>query len=314
MNENFNITNENLPESYLINLKNEWRILAKILSRPIISIPLAVCIASIYFANTIYIQPFSLVLNIAAAILAGFASAGIWNAIKNMAGNTILVKKGSSAVRNLSLARRKIKNISERTNMKASTEETTNLLSLLEKDIANSIQEWNDIFPGVIKIEANYSLLAEKEHELNIIEREKEELNKQLSKEKELKAEDKEKLDKLVKKILQLSQEINKLKSKVIEPISLAEILGSRQYPSLLPKCLSDYEPAPTERVLTKPAPTEPLTEPVITEPVPIQPASTEPVSGKPASPLYPTRCKKCGKIFFPKSPLATLCDNCQGN
>jgi len=147
---------ENLPETVWTRLLREWKFIASILGRPLIFLSLGVCIVCLYFANTIDIQPFSLVMNLAASILAGVASGGIWDAIKTVMGKTILLKKGSSAVRNLSLARVKIKNISDRTKMKTTTEEIKNLLALLEKDISNSLQEWNDVLPGVTKIEGVY--------------------------------------------------------------------------------------------------------------------------------------------------------------
>lgn len=168
---------EKYPETAWTKLQNEWKIFISVLGRPNISIPLVLCGAALYFANTIYEQPSSLVLSIAATILAGIASGGIWDSIKNIMGNTLLIKKGNSAVRNLSSARLKIKNISERAKGKASTEEIGNLLSWLEKDIANSIQEWNDILPGVANIETIYALLGEKEAALEVTMSEKEELN-----------------------------------------------------------------------------------------------------------------------------------------
>ncbi len=147
---------ENLPETVWTRLLREWKFIASILGRPLIFLSLGVCVTCLYFANTIDIQPFSLVLNLAGSILAGVASGGIWDSIKTVMGKTILIKKGSSAVRNLSLARVKIENISERTRMKTTTDEIKNLLSLLEKDISNSLQEWNDILPGVTNIEKVY--------------------------------------------------------------------------------------------------------------------------------------------------------------
>jgi len=147
---------EDLSESDTRRLLGEWKFIGAILGRPVIFLSLGVCVVCLYFANTIDIQPFSLVLNLAASILAGVASGGIWDSIKTVMGKTVLTRKGSSAVRNLSLARLKVQNISERTKIKTPTGEIKNLLSLLEKDISNSLQEWNDILPGVTGIEKVY--------------------------------------------------------------------------------------------------------------------------------------------------------------
>lgn len=104
--------------------------------------------------------------------------------------------------------------------MDASTVEIRNLLGLLEKDVANSLQEWNDILPGVANIEVVYALLDEKENELNTAIQEKEELNKRLAQEKELQAGQKEKLqneiDKVKKRVSELTQETGRLRTQAV--------------------------------------------------------------------------------------------------
>ena len=221
MNQNGNKSKKEHPESIWVKVKKQWKIGLGIFAAPLIIIPVIACGLSLYFAREQFTkQPFSLVLNIIAAVLAGVASGGIWDSVKNMMGNTLLIKKGDSAVRNLSLARLKVKNISERTKKKASTEEIMNLLGLLEKDVANSLQEWNDILPGVANIEVVYGLLDEKENELNTAIQEKEELNNQLAQEKQFQAGEKEKLqndfDKMKKRVSELTQEIGRLQTQAV--------------------------------------------------------------------------------------------------
>lgn len=105
--------------------------------------------------------------------------------------------------------------------MKASTEETINLLSLLEKDIANSLQEWNDILPGAANIEVVYALLDEKENELNTAIQEKEELNKRLTHEKQFQPGEKERLqndyEKMKKRVSELTQEVSRLQTQAVK-------------------------------------------------------------------------------------------------
>lgn len=221
MNQNRNESKKEHPESIWVNVKKQWKIGLGVFLAPFIIIPLIACGLSLYFATyQITEQPFSLVLNIIAALLAAIASGGIWDTVKNMMGNTLLIKKGDSAVRNLSLGRLKVKNISERTKMKASPEEIMNLLGLLEKDVANSLQEWNDILPGVANIEVVYGLLAEKENDLSIAIQEKEELNNRLAQEEQFQAGEKEKLqkdfDKMRKRVLELTQEIGRLETQAV--------------------------------------------------------------------------------------------------
>jgi hypothetical protein len=169
------------------------------------------------------------------------ASGGIWDTVKNIMGNTLLIKKGNSAVRNLSLARLKVKKISERTKTKASPEEIMNLLGFLEKDVANSLQEWNDIIPGVANIEVVYGLLAERENELNVALQENEELNNRLAQEEQLQAGKKEELqeeiDKTRKRVLELNQEIGRLETQAVTTSGYSGYAGyNKVTPFLFPK------------------------------------------------------------------------------
>jgi flagellar biosynthesis protein FliQ len=141
MNQNKNESKKEHPESIWPKVWKQWKIGIGIFAAPYIIIPLIACVLSLYFATyQITDQSFSVVLNIIAALLLAVASGGIWDTVKNIMGNTLLIKKGNSAVRNLSLARLKVKKISERTKTKASPEEIMNLLGFLEKDVANYLQ------------------------------------------------------------------------------------------------------------------------------------------------------------------------------
>lgn len=207
-------------------LINEWGIALSGLFRPLVLIPIGISITSLYFAADITIdKKLSLVLNITATISLAFAGSFFYDAIKTSLGNNLLTKKGLSAVRNLSLARSKIKNITERTKNAGSTEETINLFSLLEKDIANATQECNDILPGVDEIEKVYILLSEKEVELKNTITQKKELQNNFEKEKELGDSDKikleEKIGKYGKKVSELKREIDILKITTSSPSSL---------------------------------------------------------------------------------------------
>ncbi len=242
-------------------LGNEWKLYISIFLKPLIIISVSLFLLSFYYANVTDItdKRLSLILNAFAALAIAFAGGFLYDAYKSLTGDTILIKKGLSAVRNLSLARYKTKNIVGRTKKGATSEEIENLLALLEKDIANATQEWNDILPGVDKIEEIYTVLAEKENELEIAQKEKEQLKDQQEREKELGESEKEKLRKdIVKKdeeVLRLSQEISKLQlaastpvSGVSRPILLADFVKtyspctSVSGESRLAKALRDYE------------------------------------------------------------------------
>ena len=202
-------------------LANEWLSFIGILCRPLILLPIIVSCISLYIANLSDIdKSLALILNIVAAILSALAGGAFYDSIKSITGDTILIKKGISAVRNLALVRMKAKNIYDRVKSNPPLDEISNLLLLIEKDVANSTQEWNDILPGVNRIEEAYNLLSEKETELNSTLMAKEQLENQRREETNLsdaeKAKLKRELDKKEEKIAELSLEVNQLKSKPI--------------------------------------------------------------------------------------------------
>ena len=221
--------------SALWKLWNEWRIFLWGFFRPLVIIPLVVTVVSLIIANKKDVdRTLSLVLQIVAALLAAIAGRFFYDVIRNVSESNLLKKKGLSAVRNLSLARVKIKSISDRVKGNASVEEIKNLLSLLEKDIANATQEWNDILPGIDKLEEVYTLLAEKEGELEHTEKQKDQLNKQFVETKELSDKErgnlKKMLDEKESRISDLSYETSRLRLKT-EPLVTAAggtyLLGS---------------------------------------------------------------------------------------
>ncbi len=264
-------------------LINEWKRVGKQFVHPLVLIPLIFSILTLYFANQEGVnKSLSITLTIIAAVLSAIAGAAFYDYIKALMGDTLLIKKGDSAVRHLFLVKHQIKNISERVKGKASPEEIVISLSFLEKLITNSIEEWNDIIPGIIKKEAVYELLAEKENELKGALKEKERLNEQLIQEKELKKEEKEWVDnelrKWEKKISELSEQINILK-RASGPKPLAQVFLEKH--SALANAISERQPA-----LTKPTPA-----------------------------LSAKRCSQCGRTYIPVGMSLldeTLCNECQ--
>lgn len=86
----------------------------------------------------------------------------------------------------------------------------------MEKDLGNSIKDWNDILPAVLEIEALYASLDQKENEKEGIKSELETLRAELEKEKTSK--EKEDLKKLIalkeREVLDLRAAIDALKSR----------------------------------------------------------------------------------------------------
>lgn len=208
--------------------KGEWAKFWAVLFRPLIIFPTLLTIVLLFVANTGSSpdKNFAILLNVLASISLALAGGFLTDSYKSLTGDQILIKKGLSAVRNLSLCRQKINSISKRAN-EASNGEMTNLLSMLEKDIANATQEWNDIIPGVTdNIEATYVLLKEKEEELRIAQGEREKL-----KELQAGAEQKEKLiEDQNRKITGLLQQIGKLEIKTSSPLFGASTLADKDF------------------------------------------------------------------------------------
>lgn len=203
-------------------LKNDWRLTRDLMLKPIVILPVILTFVALYSANTVSDTSYALLLNIAATLASAFAGGFLYDAYKTFTGNTLIIKKGQSAIRNLSLARYKIRNISNRATNDAPSVELSNLLSLLEKDIANATQEWNDIIPGVQQIEEMYKLIEEKENERQKENNEKQEIAKQLELSK-VDAAGKESLkseiSKKNKKIDELSSQIQILQANASSPL-----------------------------------------------------------------------------------------------
>src|SRR5512138_1268372 len=95
----------NISESGWRKLFESWDSFVTILLRPSIIIPVVGTALALYFGSFAAEgkTSFSLLANIIAVIAAGFSSARIWDSLKEASGNTILKKKGGSAVRSLTL-------------------------------------------------------------------------------------------------------------------------------------------------------------------------------------------------------------------
>jgi hypothetical protein len=255
------------PVGFLLSiykLLDEWGVFIRGILRPHVIIPLTFTIVALYCANTDGINKnLSLVLQIIATVVGGVAISFFYDIIRDALEGNLLIKKGLSAVRNLSLARLKIKNISYREKTGASSEETVNLLSLLEKDIANAVQEWNDILPGVGAIEEVYNLLAEKETDLQLAKEDKVQLEGHLKDQKVVgeneKGQLKEKLTKKEQRIAELESQIIKLRTKTdsvpftgsglgystVPGSSMSSFSPSSMYVKVCSKCGKTYDPSP---------------------------------------------------------------------
>jgi len=212
-------------------LLSTWISLLALLSGPAMLIPCGAAVVAFYAGNISGVsKEVSLILNILASLAAGVAGGVVVDWWKNISGNTIVIKKGQSAVRNLILIREKAKNVGARTRSKSNSAEIENLLDLLAKDLGNSIKDWNDILPGVAETEALYAKLDEKEKENDSIRSQVEKLQTDLEEQKTLTVAEKEELK---KSIAEKEEEASKLRGeiKALKGMTATSILTSTTTP-----------------------------------------------------------------------------------
>lgn len=207
----------------------EWQAFLCAFFRAPVIIPVLLVVLSLYFANGENVnRNFSILLQIIAVVFSAIGIGYMYDVVRNILREDILRKKGLSAIRNLALSRSKTKNIFLRTEGDAQYDEIKNLLSLLEKDIANAVQEWEDVYPGISKTAEIYNVLSEKEGELEKARKEKDILCKQLTDEKELNEKEKESLNKELskkeKRISELSIEMTQLRMEKTGALTLDQI------------------------------------------------------------------------------------------
>jgi hypothetical protein len=158
----------------------QWSIFLQIVLQPggiICIVSSAIAIILSYNSND---RNLSLILSIAASALTSVFGALCYDRYKEISGNTVLVKKGQGAVRSLYIIVEKIKNISLRAIKNKNFEETENLLSLVEKDVNNSINEWTDVLPNIVTSNAYTNIIIEN------IQKEESNLNDEINRNNEL--------------------------------------------------------------------------------------------------------------------------------
>ncbi len=203
-------------------IKDEWKLFGEIIFSPFLLITLLLTLIGL--CSPLYINDeYRTVINtlqVVASIFSGIAGSLIADRYKEFTGNTILWKKGASAVRNLALIRHKTKNIIRRIKNQSSLNESVNLVELLEKDIANATREWSDIIPGITDVlDENYTILEEKEKVLDNFLKDKEQWSAELERQgqqRDLQIQNK--LADNEKNINELTKQIAKLQSTVESP------------------------------------------------------------------------------------------------
>ena len=189
--------------NHITAIVREFSILLYILIKPLTIVTIIPATALIIFAQT-QTGMVRLILDIITAFLFSVAGGLITNYVIQYTGNTFLIKKSVSAIRNLQLIKFKIKNASERIselrkeNNNRDFEEVDNLIANINKDILNSISDWGDVNPNSEKVTDFYELVSEKEAEIKKVKFEKEALEKQKASLAQDKQSEKEKLERAI--------------------------------------------------------------------------------------------------------------------
>lgn len=176
----------NDPENKMAgnSIKYQWKIFYQLFLEPWFVLIAIVSIVTIIYSYNTTDKSLSLYLNIIACFLTSIAGAICYDRYTQINGNTVLVKKGKGAVRNLFLLMDRIRNISLRSKETTDNEEIRNLLGFIEKDVYNSIQEWTDVIPTIADVDQYSIIVLEKEREIKKIENRLSEVeiaNKQLA-------------------------------------------------------------------------------------------------------------------------------------
>jgi len=202
-------------------LKDPWKIFVNILFHPVILITLIFSVFGTYLSTLYYkdeTKTVAILFSILASLSAGILGSIVFDRYKEVTGNSILVKKGKSAVRNLSLIADQLHRLRIRLSefnmkkMRISAGEIDHHLVTTEKSIVSGMEDWVDMVPELTTLTKISETVVERGNKMLGLMREKKELEKVL--EKQDKAQ-KEKVTSLESRISQKNQEISNLSSEI---------------------------------------------------------------------------------------------------
>ena len=203
--------------NYLTALIKEFAIYFYLLFKPPVLLLFILTLVVIFFAQK-QSGDIRLFFDISAAILASILGGIITHYFIEYKGNTFLIKKSVSAIRNLQLLKTKVKNISKRISElrgkdnKRDSDEIENLVENVHKDILNSIGDWGDVNPQSETITDFYELIDSKEEEIKKIQKDKKILEEQKD---SLNQDKKDEIARLEKEISGKNKEISNLSNQI---------------------------------------------------------------------------------------------------
>lgn len=202
-------------------LKEPWRVFINIFFNPVVLVTLILSIFGTYLSTLYYkddTRIIAVLLSILASIFAGILGSVAFDRYKEITGNNILMKKGKSAVRNLSLIVDQLHRLRIRlfefnsSKVKVPLEEIDHHLVTTEKSVVSGIEDWVDMVPELNTLSKISEFVVEKGDEIQKVVSEKKELEKELGLQDKTQ---KEKVTSLEGRIKQKDQEISRLYSEV---------------------------------------------------------------------------------------------------
>lgn len=236
-------------KSFWNKITDQWKTFFEIMASPPVLISLIITIIATYLSIRSYSDiGVTLVISSIASITAGVLGGIIWDRYRTISGDTILQKKGKSAVRNLSLVAEQLGRLKIRLfNLKDKKEkfpfdEVDHHVITIEKSVISGIEDWIDMVPELEKVSNLAQSITEKTDEIQDVMHEKMGLEKKLKlQDKAQKTEVdslKREIEEKDKEILRINSDINKLRTQQVSiggpTISSGISIGSMS-PSLSP-------------------------------------------------------------------------------
>lgn len=214
-------------KSFWSKITTRWKTFFEIMAEPPVIITLIIAIIATFLSIRPYSDPgVTLIISSIASITAGIFGGIIWDRYKAITEDTILQKKGKSAVRNLSLVaeqlgRLKIRLFSLKDRKeKFPFDEVDHHVITIEKSVISGIEDWVDMVPELKKISEIAQSITQESNKFKETLHEKRELEKALKLKDKTQKKEIEELEEQIKQkdteISRIEKEISKLRNQQV--------------------------------------------------------------------------------------------------
>lgn len=214
-------------KSFWVRIADRWETFLEVMAGPPVLISLIIAIITTFLSIRSYSDPeVTLIISSIASITAGVFGGIIWDRYKAITGDTILQKKGKSAVRNLSLVAEQLGRLKIRLfglrerKEKFPFDEVDHHIITIEKSVISGIEDWVDMVPELKKISEIAQSITQESNKFKETLREKAELEETLKLKDKAQKKEISELEKQIKQkdeeISQIEREINKLRDEQV--------------------------------------------------------------------------------------------------